>query len=201
MHMTHWPITTLVSIGHRLCEVLFVQPEHRNEAIELCRVICYNLKRVYGHLNSETISFHNLLSSFYLASDSYGLAMEVHTDLIQEALNDDESDPHHTLPIVRKQLELLKTTYQYNQKWTKDVKVYTDLWEQLDEHYQDEHGWHNVESLTAWSSKLTKTQQDQKVGMWTFPSEWTFTEPKKTNGPKVTPVHVVRREQVQVLTL
>ncbi|KAI5782676.1 hypothetical protein EDC01DRAFT_729948 [Geopyxis carbonaria] len=108
-----WGPDLIVALGLRLVEVLFAHA-HREEALELCTDICYNLRRVWGALDAATVRAFNLLSALHTAAGQVGRSVELHTEVLEEVLAGDEGDVEadEAGEVVVGQLKLLKRAAQ-----------------------------------------------------------------------------------------
>jgi hypothetical protein len=173
-----WSVDILVSIGCRLCEVLWIRG-HTEEAITLCEDISYNLRQVAPR-HPLTITSYNLLSSFHTAKGRHAKAMSIHVDMLRDAIADEDENEPIDVAIIFKQLDLLKHSYQRHGKWDRDVAYYHDLWEKLEEAFpkQDAHNhplWSKVDhNIKGWISHRSSSTT---VGIWAEPGPprgWCF---------------------------
>lgn len=186
--MEDWGVHTIVWIGRRLCEVLFVQ-DYKNEAIALCKDVSYNLQRVYGTLDKATLGCFNLLSSFYTTAGKPEKAMALHERILQQALAEESNDRlvEDASGVVLNQLQLLKRAYQRNGKWDKDEKHYRELWDELSNLFGPDHQmWTKIENMKKWLPKGGSVA-GESLGTWEAPKNWEFpkeptTESKRQSG-------------------
>jgi len=173
-----WSSEILVSIGCRLCEVLWVRG-HKEEAIILCEDISYNLRQV-APCHALTITSYNLLSSFYTAKDQHEKSMSVHVDMLRDAITgEDENEPIDLAATIFEQLNLLKHGYQRLGRWDRDVAHYDDLWEKLEQFFpkhdvRNDALWSKVDNIKVWMSQKSSSKH---VGTWIAPGPprgWCF---------------------------
>jgi len=176
-----------VSIGHRLCEVLFATGK-RAEAIELCSDILYNVKRVWGAIDTTTVLSYNLLSAMYTAAGSYDKAMELHVELLRETLAPENEDELVSVAsgVILQQLKLLKRSYQRLGRWIQNPEEYLKLWDGFEELFDPTDDlWKGIDHIKSWTPKATGIQVNEGIGMWKAPGNWCFLltdEEKKTRG-------------------
>ena len=177
---------TIVWIGRRLCEVLFIQ-DPKKDAIPLCEDISYNLQRVYGTLDDATLGCFNLLSSFYTAVGKPEKSMVLHERILQQTLAEENNDrlAEDASGVVLSQLQLLKRAYQRNGKWDKDEKHYRELWDEFSTLFGLNHQmWSKIENIKKWSPKGVSAAAES-VGTWEPPKNWEFPKepPQGTKRP------------------
>jgi len=175
-----WVLDMIVAIGCRLCEVLFAH-NHKDEAVHLCEDICYNLKRVWGALDTTTLYCFNLLSSFHSSRQEYAKAMSVHDAILQQIVSDEDLNDA-TADIAIQQLRRLKLSFQRNNhKWNeKGYTHYQELFNALHhvfKHCDYNRKWKKIDNITEWSHKHAHV--DETFGKWNEPKLWEFMEVAK----------------------
>ncbi|CAD6445073.1 c42f2e4b-2fcf-4437-ac29-47625158b686 [Sclerotinia trifoliorum] len=177
-----WSSSTIVHIGRLLVETQF-SSNHQEQAIHLLEDMCYNVRRVWGALDSTTLEMQNLLSTFYTSSTNPNLtkAMRIHEDILRNTVSDagDELPSNEVCVIAIAQLELLKRVYWRKGTWDKDVSVYVDLWRQIEQEFEDEHAWKEaskaLKGVDKWSVKKSeKGEKDDELGIWKRPESFEF---------------------------
>ena len=165
-----WSAATIVWIGRRLVEIRFSHKERRHSAIHLCEDICYNMRRVWGPLDRTTIEMYNLLSRLYTTEKRFTDAMVIHEEILRHELDSEEELGKDDAATSRKQLELLKRSYQRNGGWDKDPKIYSELYRQLSQVFEHERDWQGVQSVERWNAKAPTDSE----GTFTTPTSWEF---------------------------
>ena len=196
----NWSATTIVSIGRRLAQARFLAGD-RPGAIRLCEDICYNLRRVKGSLDPETLKVSELLSQLYTEADRTREAMGVHEEILRLVIEGDDDDDR-TLDTMEPQmakhhLELLKRSYQRLGGWDKSPSTYKLLVEDLIKLYKGESAWQGVQGTDKWNTKGTP----DSMGRLLPPKNWEFAEPGdvadqgeiKQNGSAKRPGKSVKR--------
>ncbi|THV44928.1 hypothetical protein BGAL_0555g00020 [Botrytis galanthina] len=177
-----WSSSTIVHIGRLLVETQF-SSGHQDQAIHLLEDMCYNIRRVWGPLDSTTLEMQNLLSAFYTASAHPDLrkAMRVHEDILRSTVSDagDELPRDKACIIAIAQLELLKRAYWRKGTWDKDVSVYIDLWRQIEQEFESENAWKEavklLQGIDKWGVKKgEKGEKDDELGVWKRPGSFEF---------------------------
>ncbi|KAM0187431.1 hypothetical protein ACHAPC_004156 [Botrytis cinerea] len=177
-----WSSSTIVHIGRLLVETQF-SSGHQDQATHLLEDMCYNIRRVWGPLDSTTLEMQNLLSAFYTASPHPDLrkAMRIHEDILRSTVSDagDELPSDQVCVIAIAQLELLKRAYWRSGTWDKDVSVYVDLWRQIEQEFESENTWKGavkvLQDVDKWSVKKgEKGEKDDDLGVWKRPVNFEF---------------------------
>ncbi|PQE21552.1 nacht domain protein [Rutstroemia sp. NJR-2017a WRK4] len=169
---TSWSSSTVVHIGRLLVETQFSR-KHIEEAIHLCEDMTYNVRRVWGSLDSTTIEMQILLSSFYTSSSQHAKAMRIHEELLRETIRDagDELSDADACRIALKQIDFLKRTYQRLGKWDKDPSIYIDLFQRVSQKFEAEPAWKaaKLQSVDKWQIKAA-----DELGVWHRPASFEF---------------------------
>lgn len=126
-----WSATTVIAVGRRLVEVLFLRGK-RDAAISLAESMAYNLRRTWGLLDAATVDINNLLSSLCVADERYADALDVHEEILRALLDlnlssqegddvDDTAseifDEENAAALALQQLELVRRVYARNAGW------------------------------------------------------------------------------------
>ncbi|KUI73490.1 hypothetical protein VM1G_08814 [Cytospora mali] len=126
-----WSATTVIAVGRRLVEVLFVRGK-RDQAIALAESMAYNLRRTWGLLDAATVDMNNLLSAVCVSDQRYADALDVHEEILRALLDqnkdDDEDfddaasevmdlDDENAAALALQQLELVRRVYARNSGW------------------------------------------------------------------------------------
>lgn len=169
----------MVHIGRLLVETQFSR-KHIEEAIHLCEDMTYNVRRVWGSLDSTTIEMQILLSSFYTSSSQHAKAMRIHEELLRETIRDagDELSEAEACRIALQQIEFLKRTYQRLGKWDKDPSIYVDLFHRLSQEFDGESAWKaaKLQSVDKWQPKGA-----DELGVWHRPASFEFMDTKNVS--------------------
>lgn len=162
----------MVHIGRLLVETQFSR-KHIEEAIHLCEDMTYNVRRVWGPLDSTTIEMQILLSSFYTSSSQHAKAMRIHEALLRETIQDagDELSDADACRIALQQIEFLKRTYQRLGKWNKDPSIYVDLFQRVSQRFEEVPAWKaaKLQSVDKWQPKGA-----DELGVWRRPASFEF---------------------------
>lgn len=177
-----WSSSTIVHIGRLLVETQFAS-SNQEQAIHLLEDMCYNIRRVWGPLDSTTLEMQNLLSAFYTSSPHPNLtkAMRIHEDILRSTVSDagNELPRDEVCVIAIAQLELLKRVYWRKGSWDKEVSVYVDLWRQISQEFENEHLWKEAvkvfKGVDKWTVKKgEKGEKDDELGIWKRPGSFEF---------------------------
>ncbi|KAL0256082.1 hypothetical protein SLS55_008474 [Diplodia seriata] len=171
-----WSATTVISVGRRLVEVLFVRSK-QDASISLCESMTYNLRRTWGLLDQVTIDLCNLLSSLYVAADRHADALALHEEILRAVLQDDESedvlDDAHAAQIAAEQLELVKRVYARQGGWGDEVDDLSALVADVVETYAEHDGrLATFVPVDKWSTKAPPAHDT--FGTFVLPNGWEF---------------------------
>lgn len=138
---SNWSATTVIALGRRLVEVLFINNK-RDAAISLAESIAYNLRRTWGLLDAATVDTNNLLSALCVADARYAEALDVHEEILRALLDlnvsgrdntnthaDDgaselmDFDEENAAALALQQLELVRRVYARNAGWPESEDV------------------------------------------------------------------------------
>lgn len=169
-----------MGIGCRLCQVLFAHGR-KDEAVALSEDIWYNLRRVWGPLDTTTLSCFNLLTSLYTERKQFDKAMQRHEEMLQQVLAEDEITAH-TAVTAAQQLRHLESTFRRLGKWDENGEAhYEKLWNELKERIV-EAGYKDmlsgINGVKSWSKKGANPAEDA-LGKWEEPRNWEFMEEAK----------------------
>lgn len=134
-----WSATTVIALGRRLIEVLFIRGK-RDAAITLAESIAYNLRRTWGMLDAATVDMNNLLSALCVADQRFADALDVHEEILRALLDlnmsgqGDENgedtaselldfDEENAAALALQQLELVRRVYARNAGWPESEDV------------------------------------------------------------------------------
>lgn len=134
-----WSAATVIALGRRLVEVLFLRGKH-DQAIALAEAIAYNLRRTWGLLDAATVDMNNLLSALCVSDERYSEALDVHEEILRALLDlnqsrrdgendaDDASesldfDDENSAALALQQLELVRNIYARNSGWPEADEV------------------------------------------------------------------------------
>lgn len=172
-----WSSSTIVCIGKRLVEVRFAAG-HKDAALHLCQDIIYNLRRVWGELDSTTLSMWQLLSELQTATGNLHAAQNVHEEILRSALTaveDGDIETDQATVIAINHFEFLKRAFQRSGTWSKEASVYKQLQSQLSTEFGKEKSWTSNATVKSNIDTWTKEQeQTDSVGVWTEPTSWEF---------------------------
>lgn len=176
-----WSATTVISVGRRLVEVLFVRGK-QDASIALCESMTYNLRRTWGLLDQVTIDLSNLLSGLYVAANRPADALAVHEEILRAELADDDSedvlDDQQAAAIALQQLELIKRIYARQGGWGDDADVddADDLSELVarvvDEYDDQDPRFTAFVPIEKWSTKAPPAHDT--FGTFVLPQSWEF---------------------------
>ncbi|GAB1212384.1 hypothetical protein ATERTT37_001522 [Aspergillus terreus] len=168
-----WSSDTIVAIGRRLVEARFSCGQ-TEQAIRLCRDICYNLRRVWGPFDRIALELTTLLSELYTATNNYRGAMAVHEKILRQLLSEPESEGSLSLAeratIAARHVKLLKRAAQRLGGWDKEEHLYKQLVSSLNERFAGDAAWVAIpEQLEEW----VKGEADD-LGVWRAPASYGF---------------------------
>ncbi|PYI03930.1 hypothetical protein BO78DRAFT_388888 [Aspergillus sclerotiicarbonarius CBS 121057] len=203
--LDNWHLSTTVSIGLRLCEAKFARGR-TSEAHELIGDMLYNLHDVYDefdHFHPLIIRCENLRASFHNRQGQHSLALEVHHDLLTQAVGRHHSHRSEDAllasaaseswgDIMLEQARSLKATYELNAGWDlHGAEYYMGTLEEAFELGSSSAGrehWHSLGRPSTWQPvcpipKATRGQFDitgltgeDVVALWVAPRNWTIPE-------------------------
>ncbi|KAL1627735.1 hypothetical protein SLS56_006184 [Neofusicoccum ribis] len=171
-----WSATTVISVGRRLVEVLFVRGK-QDASIALCESMTYNLRRTWGLLDQVTIDLCNLLSTLYVAANRYADALALHEEILHAELADDDSedvlDDAQAAAIALTQLELVKRIYARQGGWGDEEDDLSELVGRV----VDEYGEHDARftqfmPVDKWTTKAPPAHDT--FGTFVLPQGWEF---------------------------
>ena len=130
------------------------------------------MRRVWGILDRTTVEMSNLLSCLYTTEKRYLEALAVHEEILRHEIDSEEEEiTKDDAVTTRKQLELLRRTYQRNGGWgDKDPKVYHELYQQLSQVFGHETEWQGVKPMEKWNINAATDNE----GTFTTPTSWEF---------------------------
>ncbi|KAF9635045.1 Tetratricopeptide-like helical protein [Lasiodiplodia theobromae] len=173
-----WSATTVISVGRRLVEVLFVRNK-QDASISLCESMTYNLRRTWGLLDQVTIDLFNLLSTLYVAADRHADALAIHEEILRAVLQDDESedvlDDAHAAQIAADQLDLIKRVYARQGGWGDEDDDLSALVQDVVDQYGDASEGGRLQSflpVDKWSTKAPPAHDT--FGTFVLPQGWEF---------------------------
>lgn len=213
-----WSATTVIALGRRLIEVLFIRSK-RDAAISLAESIAYNLRRTWGMLDAATVDMNNLLSALCVADQRYADALDVHEEILRALLDLNMSgqgdndgfmasevldfDEENAAALALQQLELVRRVYARNAGWPESEDV--DM-AQLTTDVVAEFAPMAPEAYAPFgdgdSSKWSRTAPPPSDAMGTFvaPQVWEFSlsEETKPGQPALRkrPSHMLRSLQL-----
>ncbi|KAH7050107.1 hypothetical protein B0J12DRAFT_699514 [Macrophomina phaseolina] len=171
-----WSATTVISVGRRLVEVLFVRGK-QDASIHLCESMTYNLRRTWGLLDQVTIDLMNLLSALYVAANRHADALALHEEILRAVMADDESedvlDDAHAAAIALNQLELVKRVYARQGGWGDEEDDLSELIQRVVETYDDTDArFTQFVPTEKWSTKAPPSHDT--FGTFVLPTSWEF---------------------------
>ncbi|KAK8192024.1 uncharacterized protein BKA78DRAFT_250650 [Phyllosticta capitalensis] len=184
-----WSATTVISVGRRLVEVLYVRNK-QDAAISLCESMCYNLRRTWGLLDTVTIELCNLLSSLYVSAGQYADALALHEEILRAELDDDSEDAiaeDVAGQVALQQLELIKRIYARQGGWGNDgdgdIYGIGELVARTVDSFADEHaGVANFDArVERWST--SPPSPSDPFGTFVTPAEWQFADVQQKKRP------------------
>lgn len=195
-----WHASTTVSIGLRLCEVKFALGD-RTKANELIEDMLYNLRDVHGPLHPLTLQCENLRARFFNRQGQHHCALDIHRNLLEEALrrqvHDHHSDsgigstPYDLTSIMLEQTRYLKAAYEFNGGWDHHgADHYLPILERIFRFGSQSHRqpWNELGKPSAWEPvcrfkkgdldalDIESAESAGSSGFWKPPTEWTIVE-------------------------
>lgn len=182
-----WSSSTIVCIGKRLVEVRFAAG-HKDSALHLCQDIIYNIRRVWGELDTTTLSMWQLLSELHTATGNLHGAQNVHEEILRSSLTaveDGDIEVSQGAAIAISHFELLKRAFQRSGTWSKDASTYKQLQSQLSAEFGKEKSWSSSAVVKSNIDKwATEKLQDDSVGIWKEPTSWEFASAEQVGAHK-----------------
>ena len=179
----NWKTATIIAVGQRFVEARYLNKDHRDRAIRLCEDICYNLRRVHGPLDTQTLKVSTLLSELYTSLGHYREAQGVHETILRRVVegDDDDDSTTDTIPAAeaRKHIDLLKQSYLRLKGWDKTPSNYHQLIASLMKLYKSEPSFAGVTNIEKWDH--TKEAPSDHLGKFHAPTEWEFVRPDQVN--------------------
>ncbi|KAJ5888603.1 nacht domain protein [Penicillium taxi] len=175
-----WSATTVISVGCRLVEVLFVRNK-QDQSIALAESMCYNLSRTWGLLDPVSIDVHNLLSSLYIAANRYNDALILHAEILRAELADDLDVDDQPLTdeaaaqVALQQLDLIKRIYSRQGGWGEDpADDLSSLVSRVAEEFADLDvaAFGSIADSSKWSPKAPPAHDT--TGLFVAPASWEF---------------------------
>lgn len=212
-----WSATTVIAVGRRLVEVLFLRG-NRDAAISLAESMAYNLRRTWGLLDAATVDINNLLSSLCVADQRYAEALDVHEEILRALLDlnlssqddvDDTAselmdfDEENAAALALQQLELVRRVYARNAGWPESedldmAQLTSDVVAEFAPMAPDAYAPFGDGDSVRWS-KTTPSANDT-MGTFIAPSVWEFSlaEEVKPGQPALRkrPSHMLRSLQL-----
>lgn len=214
-----WSATTVIALGRRLIEVLFIRGK-RDAAISLAESIAYNLRRTWGLLDAATVDMNNLLSALCVADQRYADAIDVHEEILRALLDlnmsghhDDEIDDaaselmdydeENAAALALQQLELVRRVYARNAGWpeSEDIdmaQLTSDVVAEFASMAPDAYAPFGDGDSSKWSK--TAPSANDAMGTFVAPQVWEFSlsEETKPGQPalKKRPSHMLRSLQL-----
>lgn len=214
-----WSATTVIAVGRRLVEVLFLRGK-RDAAISLAESMAYNLRRTWGLLDAATVDINNLLSSLCVADQRYADALDVHEEILRALLDlnlsnqdgddvDDAAseamdfDEENAAALALQQLELVRRVYARNAGWpeTEDLdmaQLTSDVVAEFAQMAPDAFAPFGDGDSAKWSK--TAPPAHDATGTFVAPSVWEFSlaEEAKPGQPAMRkrPSHMLRSLQL-----
>lgn len=214
-----WSATTVIAVGRRLVEVLFLRGK-RDAAISLAESMAYNLRRTWGLLDAATVDINNLLSSLCTADQRYADALDVHEEILRALLDlnlsghdaddaDDNAseimdfDEENAAALALEQLELVRRVYARNAGWpeSEDVdmeQLTTDVVAEFSSMAPDAYAHFGDGDSSKWSK--TAPSANDTIGTFIAPAVWEFSlsEEVQPGQPAMRkrPSHMLRSLQI-----
>ncbi|ROV96637.1 hypothetical protein VSDG_05608 [Cytospora chrysosperma] len=214
-----WSATTVIAVGRRLVEVLFVRGK-RDQAISLAESMAYNLRRTWGLLDAATVDMNNLLSALCVADQRYADALDVHEEILRALLDinmakDDDDDfddaaselmdfeDENAAALALQQLELVRRIYARNAGWPETdeldmVQLTTDVVAEFAPLAPDAYAPFGDGDSSKWSRNAPSAHDT--TGTFVAPSVWEFSlsEEVKPGQPALRkmPSHMLRSLQL-----
>ncbi|KAI3394758.1 hypothetical protein diail_2227, partial [Diaporthe ilicicola] len=212
-----WSATTVIAVGRRLVEVLFVRGK-RDHAITLAESMAYNLRRTWGLLDAATVDMNNLLSSLCVSDRRYAEALDVHEEILRALLDlnmgeddaDDAAselmdfDEENAAALALQQLELVRRVYARNSGWPESdeldmAQLTTDVVSEFGHLAPDAYAPFGDGDSSKWSRNAPSPTDT--VGTFIAPAVWEFSlsEDGKPGHPaalRKSPSHMLRSLQL-----
>ncbi|KAK7743825.1 hypothetical protein SLS53_003844 [Cytospora paraplurivora] len=216
-----WSPTTVIAVGRRLVEVLFVRNK-REQAIALAESMAYNLRRTWGLLDAATVDMNNLLSALDVADGRYADALDIHEEILRALLDlnvtgkgDDEDfddgtsdlvdfDDEAAAALALQQLDLIRRIYARNSGWPEgpDAADMTQLTTHVVGEFAviapDAYAAFGDGDSTKWSKNAPPAHDT--TGTFIAPEVWEFSlnEEQKAEHPalKKRPSHMLRSLEI-----
>lgn len=216
---SNWSATTVIALGRRLVEVLFIRSK-RDAAISLAESIAYNLRRTWGLLDAATVDMNNLLSALCVADKRYAEALDVHEEILRALLdlnmsgNDDNGaedgaselmdfDEENAAALALQQLELVRRVYSRNAGWPESedldmAQLTSDVVAEFAPMAPDAYAPFGDGDSGKWSK--TAPSANDVMGTFVAPQVWEFSlsEESKPGQPALSkrPSHMLRSLQL-----
>lgn len=213
-----WSATTVIAVGRRLVEVLFVRGK-RDQAISLAESMAYNLRRTWGLLDAATVDMNNLLSSLCVSDRRYAEALDVHEEILRALLDlnmsgeddvDDAAselmdfDEENAAALALQQLELVRRVYARNSGWPESdeldmAQLTTDVVSEFSHLAPDAYAPFGDGDSSKWSRNAPSA--NDTAGTFIAPSVWEFSlsedgKPGQPAALRKSPSHMLRSLQL-----
>ncbi|KAK2600780.1 hypothetical protein N8I77_010288 [Diaporthe amygdali] len=213
-----WSATTVIAVGRRLVEVLFVRGK-RDHAITLAESMAYNLRRTWGLLDAATVDMNNLLSSLCVSDRRYAEALDVHEEILRALLDlnmsgeddvDDAAselmdfDEENASALALQQLELVRRVYARNAGWPESdeldmAQLTTDVVAEFGHLAPDAYASFGDGDSSKWSKNAPSPTDS--VGTFVAPAVWEFSlsedgKPGQPAALRKSPSHMLRSLQL-----
>lgn len=215
----NWSATTVIAVGRRLVEVLFIRGK-RDAAIHLAESMAYNLRRTWGLLDSATVDINNLLSSLCVSDQRFAEALDVHEEILRALLDlnlsnqegedaDDAAselmdfDEENAAALALQQLELVRRVYARNAGWPESedldmAQLTSDVVAEFAPMAPEAYAPFGDGDSAQWSK--TAPSANDTMGTFIAPSVWEFSlaEEVKPGQPAMRkrPSHMLRSLQL-----
>jgi hypothetical protein len=173
-----WSSDIIIEIGKRFVQARFLGG-HSAEAISLCETICYNLRRVWGALDSKTLEMSDLLSQIYTQAGHHREAMRLHGEILRLIVEGDDGDDRTpdtvTAKTAKHHLLLLQASYQRLGGWDNNASSFKKLVDQLLKmpEYKSDPLFKGVQGTDKWNVK----DKPDTTNEFTKPVDWEFVDP------------------------
>lgn len=179
-----WTSSTVVTLGRRLVEVRFAAGRTES-AIHICGDIIYNLRRVWGELDTTTLSFWNLLAELHNVSGNFHATQNVHEEVLRQtltAVEDGDVTSEKGASVAATHMDFLRIAYQRGSGWSRDSKIYSELQAQLRAEFGKENAWTQGAASKQDIEKWSKSAPKGDAGMWKRPTSWEFVIADESGG-------------------